>query len=216
MNILKLVRQTALSFALITGVTAAAGAQSFEGIIEFKQYTAKDTTLNAYYVKGNKIKLDQLGKSSHKPEGSFLFDIGTNKITGLNHSRKIYDNVNVSKSAPTNKIDTVIKLKEIKMLHGIKCHGYTVKSKADNVQITYWLAGSNFNFFEPSVLLWNRKDKASVYYRAIKDSKGMMPLLSVESDLSGKEISKLEVTKIDKKVLEASQLEIPKEYKKME
>ena len=110
----------------------------------------------------------------------------------------------------------MIKLKETKTLHGYKCTGYTVKSKGDNAQITYWLAGSNFNFFDPSVMLWNRKDKASVYYRAIKETKGMMPLLSIESDLNGKENSRLEVIKVEKKVLEPSVLEIPKDYKKME
>jgi hypothetical protein len=203
-----------LSFAV--AVPAAIYAQAFEGTIEFKQYTAKDTTLNTYYVKGNKVKIDQFGKTSHKAEGTFLFDLTTNKITGLNHSRKVYDNVAVNKNPATNKIDTVIKLKETKTLHGYKCTGYTVKSTTDNAEITFWLAPGNFNFFAPSVALWNRKDKASVYFRAIKDTKGMFPMLSVESDLKGKETGKLEVTKVDKKAISDAELEAPKDYKKFE
>jgi hypothetical protein len=205
-----------LSLTGILGFTAFIAAQGFEGVIEFKQFTTKDTTLNLYYVKGNDVKLDQLGKTSHKAEGSFLFDLNAGKITGLNHSRKLYDNVAVSKAPATNKIDTVIKLKETKSILGYKCVGYTVKSKTDNVQITYWLAPGNFNFFQPCVALWNRKDKASVYFRAIKDTKGMMPLLSIEADMSGKEQGKLEVIKVEKKAVDAASLEIPKDYKKFE
>jgi hypothetical protein len=211
-----MIKKSALSFILFMGIVSLATAQGFEGTIEFKQYTPKDTTLNIYYIKGNKIRLDQLGKTSHKAEGSFLFDLNASKITGLNHSRKVYNNVDVSKSVSNNKIDTVIKLKDTKTILGYKCVGYTVKSKTDNVQITYWMASGNFNFFTPFVVLWNRKDKASVYYRAIKDTKGMIPLLSVEADLSGKETGKLEVIKIDKKAVDASMLDIPKDFKKFE
>jgi hypothetical protein len=213
---LNLLKKSALCLALSFGITAAATAQGFEGTIEFKQFTAKDTTLNLYYVKGNKVKLDQLGKTSHKAEGSFLFDLTTNKIIGLNHSRKVYDNVAVSKNAANNKIDTIIKLKDTKTIQGLKCQGYIVKSKGDNVQITFWLASGNFNFFTSVVELWNRKDKASVYFRAIKDTKGMLPMLSIEADLSGKEQGKLEVVKISKKAIDNSVLEIPKDYKKFE
>ncbi len=203
-----------LTFAL--GLSTAIVAQGFEGIIDFKQYTSKDTTINTYYVKGNKVKLDQLGKTSHKAEGSFLFDLTGNKITGLNHSRKVYDNVTVNKNQAVNKIDEVVKLKETKTILGYKCTGYTVKSASDNCQITYWLASGKFDFFGPSVVLWNRKDKASVYFRSIQDTKGMFPLLSVETDMNGKEQGKLEVTKIEPKKIEESTLEIPKDYKKFE
>ncbi len=210
---LNLLKKTALCLALPLSMSVATFAQGFEGTIEFKQFTAKDTTLNLYYVKGNKVKLDQLGKTSHKAEGSFLFDLSANKIIGVNHSRKVYDDVPVSKNPAANKIDTVIKLKDTKTIQGIKCQGFIVKSKGDNAQITFWLAPGNYQFFESVVTLWNRKDKASVYFRAIKDTKGMLPMLSVEADLSGKEQGKLEVIKIEKKAIDAATLEIPKDYK---
>jgi hypothetical protein len=211
-------RKHLLCLSLILGFSFLASAQGFEGSVEFKQITVKDTTINVYYVKGNKVKLDQLGKTSHKAEGTFLFDLTGNKITGLNPGRKVYTAVDISKASASNKIDTVIKLKDMKTILGYKCQGYTVKSKADNTQITYWLAAGNFNFFAPVVRLWNRKDKASVYFNHLKekDVKGMFPLLSIESDLSGKELSRLEVTKVDKKVIDAATLEIPKDYKKVE
>ncbi|MFI5149665.1 MAG: DUF4412 domain-containing protein [Bacteroidia bacterium] len=207
-------KKVLLSLTCILGLASFISAQGFEGIIEFKQFTSKDTTTNVYYIKGNNVKLDQLGKATHKVEGSFVCDLSTKKIVLLDLSRKIYDSVVVSKAAPANKIDTVIKLKETKMIFGNKCVGYTVKSKTDGAQITYWLAPGNYNFFQPFVLLWNRKDKASVYFRAIKDTKGMMPLLSIESDMNGKEVGKLEVIKLEKKNVEASMFQIPSDYKR--
>ncbi|HXC04204.1 MAG TPA: DUF4412 domain-containing protein [Bacteroidia bacterium] len=207
-------KKVLLSLTFLLGFTAFIAAQGFEGVIEFKQYTPKDTTTNVYHVKGNNVKLDQLGKSSHKVEGSFVCDLGTKKIIMIDVSRKIFDSVTVSKAAPANKIDTVIKLKDTKTILGNKCTGYTVKSKADGTQITYWLAPGNYNFFQPFVLLWNRKDKQSVYFRSIKDSKGLMPLLSVETDLNGKEVGKLEVIKLEKKAVEASTFQVPSDFKR--
>ena len=66
--------------------------------------------------------------------------------------------------------------------------------------------------------LWNRKDKQSVYYSQIKNIPiGCMPMLSEEKNISdGKLISKLEVTKIDKKIPAASTFVIPSVYTKFE
>ncbi len=64
----------------------------------------------------------------------------------------------------------------------------------------------------------NRKDKQSIYFNQIKDlPKGSMPLLSEERTISdNKLVSKLEVSKINKSVIDASKLAIPAEYKKFE
>ena len=63
---------TLLAVSLTLSVMAV--AQSYEGSVEFKMETNKDTTTNIYYVKGNTVKLDQLGRKSGKVEGSFVFD----------------------------------------------------------------------------------------------------------------------------------------------
>jgi hypothetical protein len=208
-----MLKKSALFLTFALGISSAIVAQGFEGTIDFKQYTAKDTTLNTYFVKGNKVKLETVGKVSKQAEGTILVDLSAKTISMLNSSRKVYSLVTVNKNVSNNKIDTVIKLKETKKILGYTCTGYTVKSKSDNTQITYWLTAGNFNFFTPFVVLWNRKDKASVYFRQIKDTNGMLPLLSVESDMAGHEIGRLEMTKIEKKVIEPSAFNIPKDYK---
>jgi hypothetical protein len=67
------------------------------------------------------------------------------------------------------------------------------------------------------VRLWNRKDKQSIYFNQIKDlPKGAMPLASYETSIDGKVVSVLEMTKIDKKTLELTQVSVPADYKKFE
>lgn len=193
-------------------------AQSFEGSIEFKMETNKDTTTNIYYVKGNDVKLDQIGRKSGKVEGSIVFNLNTKEIKFLNPVRKVWSE-HKSESAPviSGKCD-VSKGTGTKMVQGIKCNEYIVKNAEENTQITYWIASGKYDFFVPLVKAWNRKDKQSVYFNQLKDlPKGSMPLLSEEKQLTdGKLISKLEVSKMSKGSIDASKLAIPADYKKFE
>ena len=196
--------------------TTVAFAQ-FEGNIEFRMETKKDTTTNIYYVKGNEIKLDQIGKKSGKVEGSFVFDLAAKQIKFVNPARKVWGN-HKSETPPAIKgTCEVTKGKGSKVVCGKKCVDYIVKNTEENTQITYWISTEKFDFFSPLVQLWNRKDKQSVYFNQIKDlPKGSMPMLSYETTLDGAGVSKLEVTKVEKKVIEASQVSVPGDYKKFE
>lgn len=202
------------SFAL----SLIATAQSYEGTVEFKMETQKDTTTNIYYVKGNDVKLDQIGKKSGKVEGSFVFDLASNQVKFVNPVRKVWGE-HKSENPPAIKGQCVVtKGTATKTIQNIKCTQYTVKNTEENTEIIYWVATGKYDFFVPLVKLWNRKDKQSVYFNQIKDlPKGSMPLLSEEKQISdGKLISKLEVTKFGKGSLDASKVAVPSDYKKFE
>lgn len=193
-------------------------AQSYEGSIEFKMESPKDTSTNIYYVKGNIVRLDQIGRKSGKVEGSFVFDLSSNEIKFVNPIRKVWGE-HKSETSPMIKGTCVTtKGTNTKMIQGQKCTEYIVKNIEENTQITYWMTGGKYDFFVPAVKLWNRKDKQSIYFNQIKDlPKGSMPLLSEERTISdGKLVSKLEVSKISKSSIDASKLSIPAEYKKFE
>jgi hypothetical protein len=193
-------------------------AQSYEGSIEFRMETSKDTTTNIYYVKGHDVKLDQIGRKSGKVEGSFVFNTETNEIKFVNPVRKVWGE-HKSETAPVIK-GTCISTKgtNTKMVQGQKCTEYVVKNVEENTQITYWIVSGKYDFFAPIVKAWNRKDKQSIYFNQIKDlPKGSMPLLSEEKTISdGKLISKLEVSKMSKGGIDAAKLSIPADYKKFE
>ena len=211
-----------LSIALFS-FTAAAFAQ-FEGSIEFRMETKKDTTTNIYYVKGHNVKLDQIGKKSGKVEGSFVFDLITKdpttgkvgSIKFVNPARKVWGD-HKSETPPEIKgTCEVTKGKSTSMVGGKMCTEYTVKNTEENTQIVYYIANEKFDFFAPLVKLWNRKDKQSIYFNQIKDlPKGSMPMKSVETTLDTKAtMSKLEVIKMEKKTIDAATVAVPSDYKK--
>ena len=207
---------TVLAVSLTLSVIAV--AQSYEGSVEFKMETNKDTTTNIYYVKGNTVKLDQLGRKSGKVEGSFVFDLGENQVKYVNPTRKVWGE-HKSETIPVIK-GTCVSTKgtNTKLVQGQKCVEYIVKNTEENTQITYWISAGKYDFFMPLVKLWNRKDKQSIYFNQIKDlPKGSMPLLSEEKTISDmKTVSKLEVSKIAKGSMDASKLSIPGDYNKFE
>ncbi len=189
----------------------------FEGIIEFKMKTKKDTTVNIYYVKSDHVKLDQLGKKSGKVEGSFVFDLTNKQIKFVNPGRKVWGDHKSETPAVIKGTCEVTKTKNVKTILGKKCNEYVVKNTEENTQISYWVCSEKFDFFIPMVKLWNRKDKQSIYFNQIKDlPKGSMPMASFETTLDGKNVSVLEMTKIEKKNLELIQVSVPADYKKFE
>ena len=207
---------TLLAVSLTLSVMAV--AQSYEGSVEFKMETNKDTTSNIYYVKGNTVKLDQLGRKSGKVEGSFVFDLAANQVKFVNPIRKVWGE-HKSEIVPMIKGTCVVtKGTNTKLVQGQKCVEYTVKNTEENTQITYWISSGKFDFFMPLVKLWNRKDKQSIYFNQIKDlPKGSMPLISEEKTISDmKTVSRLEVSKISKGSMDVAKLAIPADYNKFE
>ncbi len=132
-------------------LTAIAFAQSYSGSIEFKMETNKDTTTNIYYVKGDDVKLDQIGRKSGKVEGSFVFNVATKDIKFVNPVRKVWGE-HKSETPPTIK-GTCIATKGTgkKTIQGLKCEEYIVKNTDENTIITYWINSGKFDFFVPLV-----------------------------------------------------------------
>ncbi len=211
MNKLKL-----LAASVVLSFTAF--AQNYEGTIEFKMETNRDTTTNIYYVKGNDVKLDQIGRKSGKVEGSFVFNLTSNEIKFVNPVRKVWGEHKSETVAMIKGNCVTVKGTNVKTIQGQKCTEYTVTNTEENTIITYWMASGKYDFFMPLVKAWNRKDKQSIYFNQIKDlPKGSMPLLSEEKTISeGKIMSKLEVSKMTKGNIDAAKLAIPADYKKFE
>ena len=205
--------------ALVVAIAAfsfTASAQ-FEGQIEFKKSTTTDTTSYIYYIKGNMVRIDEIGAKSHKVEGSFIVDLDAKTMKSLNHERKLYMD-QPTPAAPTIKgTCSAKKGQNVKNIQGNKCVEYIVTNNEENTSISYYITDGKYSFFDKLLRQLNRKDKSSIYYLQIPDIKNMFPMLSVQTDIStGKETVKLEVTKITKKDVDPSMFEIPKGYNKFE
>lgn len=197
---------------MLTAFSLTATAQVFEGIIEFRKTSPTDTIDYLYYVKDNNVRVDEVGSRSKKVEGSFLVDLNAKTMKSVNHDRKLYMD-QPTPSAPILKgACTVAKGQNVKNLQGYKCTEQIVTNNTEGVTITYWLADGKFAFFDKLLRQLNRKDKQSVYYLQIPETKNMFPMLSIQTDLKGKETGRLEVTKITKKTLTPDTFDIPKGY----
>ncbi|MEO6884012.1 MAG: DUF4412 domain-containing protein [Bacteroidia bacterium] len=197
-------------------VGSTASAQSFEGIIKFQKQTDLANTNYVYYVKGDKVRIDELDKNG-KTDGSFLVDLKANTMLSLNYDRKLYMDKKAGASASVNANCVVTKTKNVKAIMGYNCREYVVKNTTDNTQISYWIAESKFNFFHRLLKLLNRKDKSSVYIQQIVGLKGEFPFSSVETTITdNKQVNRMDVTEITQKTLDASLFEVPKDFKKFD
>lgn len=208
----KLFKQISISMLALVATSTVSIAQSFEGTIEFKKQTTFDTTDYVYYVKGDQVRIDEIGSSSGKVEGTFLINLKSGKMTTLSHDRKLFMDKEATPAAKTKGAPIVSKTKNTKTIQGYKCTEYLVKNEEEGTEINYWLAAGKFDFFNSLLNILNRKDKFSVYYQQIQGTEGMFPFLAVQSS-EGKEKGRMEATKIEKKTLVASTFEIPAGYK---
>jgi hypothetical protein len=211
-SILKLTTVIVILFAF----TQTINAQSFEGVIEFKKSSSSDTSSYVYTVKGNQVRIDEIGSKSRKVEGSFLVDMDAKTMKFINHDRKLYGDQNTPAANVIKGNCVVKKGQNVKNLQGFKCAEYIVTNNEENTQVTYYIADGKFTFFEKLLRQLNRKEKSAIYFLQIADIKSMFPMLSFQTDLTGKEMSRLEVTRIIKKEVDPSMFEIPKGYNKFE
>lgn len=205
-------------FTLLFALCTVNYFAQFSGSVDFKYYTQRDTTLNTYWVKANKIKLDQYAKKGNNViEGSFIFDIKEKNIKFVNPKRKVWGDQK-SEIPPVLKGKCEVNKGKSHTINGVKCTEYTVKNTEENTVITYYITSEGYDFFIPMMELWNRKDKQSIYFSKIKGlPKGSMPVLSEEKLITeNKFVSKLEVTKFTKSDVEESKLSVPADYKKFD
>lgn len=207
-----MLRKISALLILTLGFSVYASAQNFEGIIEFKKQVGKTSTDYVYYVKGDKVRIDEFSPGTRTVEGSFLLDTKANTMIYLNTARKMWGTRKPTGSsvAPAGCIASTAKA--TKEIFGYKCVEQVVTNAQDSTQISYFIAPGKFAFFAPMVKLLNRQEKFSTYLLAVVLKDGSMPLLAIEKDLKGVEKGRIEVTRLEQKVLADGLFDIPKDY----
>lgn len=182
----------------------------FEGEIAFTKKVGNNESQYKYLVKDDLVRIEELDKEG-KIKGVMLVNTSKNSVTALNPIRKMYMKVDNSKNATIPEVE-LSKSETSKLLNGYNCKEWTATSKEQDRVITYWLAVDNFHFMVPLLKTLNRRDKQAVFFLAMSGTEGAFPMLSIEKKTDGTEISRLTVTSISKKTIDASLFEIPKEY----
>jgi len=187
-------------------------AADFEGIIEFTKKTGSTEIKYKYYIKGDKVRIEDFGTDGSL-QGIMIVDMKANKVTGLSPERKLYMDM------PNNRVrkESVISVEKTgatKTFAGFTCSEWKVTSDEDDRIITYWMGEGKFNFFIPMLKTLNRADKLSTYFIKLTGAQGMFPMMGEEKKKDGTLITTLKVTSVRSQVLNGAQFEIPKEYTK--
>ena len=209
-------RSIGLSAALVATTLAAtiAQAQSFEGIVEFTKTTGPVVTSYKYYVKGERVRIEEIGARG-EVQGIMLVDTRDKTVTAISPERKLYMDV-PNMRLPKDVEVQVQKTSDLKDIAGYKCEKWLVKSPKEDRQITYWVAADDFDFFVPLLETLNRKDEQAVFFLQVKDNGGVFPMLGIEQKTDGAEVSRLEVSKVTKGAQKPALFEIPAGYNKFE
>ena len=186
--------------------------ENFEGIIEFTKKTGTTEIKYKYYIKGDKVRIEDFGTDGSL-QGIMLVDMKANKVTGLSPERKLFMDM------PNNRVrkESVISVGKTgasKTFAGFTCSEWKVTSDEDDRIITYWMGEGKFNFFIPMLKTLNRADKLSTYFIKLTGAEGMFPMMGEEKKKDGTLITTLKVTNVKSQVLDAAQFEIPKGYSK--
>lgn len=198
---------------LFSAISVLSIAQPFEGVMDFNKISVVDTIKYRYYVKGNNVRIEEMNKKG-VIAGIMLVDLVKGNILALSPDRKMYMEVPaLSKPIITGKVE-VNKTSGTKIINGYTCKLWRMRNKAENTEVSYWVAEDKFDFFNGLLKVLNRKDKLSVYFMQAPTVVGAMALEATERNLLRDFKNAIVTTKIEKKVLDASLFSIPAEYKK--
>ncbi len=196
-------------------------SRPFEGFIFFSMELITDTLYYTYYIKDRMVRLDEYNrcKDCKIPNNYILFDLNKKTITIINPLRKMYLNINPKPYKERTDIDEnykIIKTNNYKKIYGYKCYQWRVRNKIENTEVSYWVAFDNFDFFVDFLKLFNRSEKHAQYFLLIPETKGYFPLLSEERTTLREQKMTLRVLNIQRKTIEKSLFQIPKDYKNFE
>lgn len=209
----------------MSGLLGEVFGTSFEGEITMHATTSRGTAEDITFdAKGNKIRFDapsQRGEQSH-----VIFESGSKKILVVMDTQKSYMEMDLTAmqnmavgmghapnqpSVPSAQA-TVTKTGKHEKIAGYDCEDWDIKEqngKKAQACIAEGIPFLDFASLSPMQAPQNN------WMTELHD-KRLFPLKVVEYDPAGKEMSRMEVTKIEKKKLDDSVFAIPAGYKKIE
>ncbi len=208
-----LTRMRLSSLAWITLMLAGCNRSldaSFEGTITMRTTyptrPAQDLTL---HIKNGKTRFDTTGDDGKPVRG--LYDAASNRVTLLFDEDKAFTVLNMAgATAPspntTPEASVATKTGKTQVIAGTKCEEWTAQEPSGKRSEVCVVEG--VNFFD----LQRLRSGAAADLGGPKGDKKMFALRSVEIDANGKELSHMEVTKIERGSVDDATLDIPVSY----
>jgi len=210
------IRRIAMLATLVCGVflTCTANASTFEGIIHMQTQADKHVGNLAYYFKGRRMRMEFSGDESKEKTPSYgIMDWDNKTLVSVIPDQKMYMNMSLEGTEKVVKKQDyeVTKTGRTETIHGYKCEEWLVKSKRDQSQV--W-AASMIGQYASFSGGWTHGKTA--FWEREMARKGYFPFRVISMDSKGKERSRMEVVKVEKKGLSGSLFEIPAGYKKFQ
>jgi hypothetical protein len=168
-----------------------------------------------FHVKGEKLRVDvpeQRGEQAHA-----IFDQSSNKITVIMDTQKMYMEIDPSAAqAHAQAAHTPAKIVETgkhETIAGVDCEDWDI-TESNGKKVSVCIAKGVAFFDFGGGMRPGGADSASAWMDELRAKKAF-PLKAVETDPTGKELSRMEVTKIEKKSLDDSLFTVPAGYRSM-
>jgi len=203
--------------AIMLGVTmglAGFASGPFQGTIKFTKTIGPVTANYVYYVKDHLVRVEELGENG-EIQGIMIVDTKSNTVKALSPERQMF--IDVPNKRPARDTEVYVqKTTKVQKINGYDCTQVKVTGKDDGREVTFWVADDDFDFLVPMLETLNRKDKLAVYFMNVPDIQGMFPMMGIEKKTDGVELTKLQVSDVNRTDLDQALFEIPADYTKFE
>ena len=190
-------------------------AEDFNGVISFWKIDGADTTLYKYYVKGNRVRIEDIKKNG-EVNGIMLINLDNSIINVLSGSKKIYIDVPVSNKKADDLDVKYKKSKEKKLVANKECKLWQAQDKISENKFDFWVNDETYSFFNKMLLILNREELLSHVWLKMEIKGDYFPLIGIEYDVNGEILTKLEVFLIENKDFPDELFVIPADYQLLE
>jgi hypothetical protein len=201
---------TAILAILVVGSLVPLKAQTFEGVVQFNLTSAQGEIPMTYMMKGENVRMEFEGRPGMK--GVMLLDGKENKAYML------ISQMNAYMELPTGQTQEGIKTKpeitktgKTQKILGFDCEQLIIK---DGARVTEAWVTKAIGKFQKFGMGGRAQQGNPESWQDNLAGSGMFPVRVVTKE-GDTETSKMEVTKVEKKSLEASLFKIPEGYQKM-
>jgi uncharacterized protein DUF4412 len=183
----------------------------FEGGLVMRTTTAQGTKDLLFVTKGGKLRVD-----TPEPEGRTahtIFDPAASKLTIIMDSQELAMQMPIphAADATVTKPPTITRTGKHETIAGYDCEDWEIVSAGGNHESTCVAQG--LPFFDFSALAGPAGGHS--WAEELRD-KNAFPLRAVDLDPSGKEISRMEVTRIDKRPVDDTAFTVPPRFHVMD
>ena len=200
---------------LFSLLTPASYSQSkFEGKVVIETSGLDGSGTLNYYVKGQNIRLDV---NSVRGDANILFDKANKKIFMIMPSMKMYMEFpmdfmkdNSAKDDSNKEMDKFEKTGQMKKINGFNCEKWTMKDLNGSVEAWMTKELGGFMFFDSPM----GKKSESSWQQGIEGT-GNFPMMVIQKNKEGDEISKFNVLSVVRMNLDDSFFTVPDGYSQM-